>query len=193
MGYPGAGKTSIVKEFPNYVRLNRDTLGGSIDQLAVKLNFFLSKDKTKSFVLDNTYPTILDNTYPTIISRHSVINIAKRHNVPVRCINLNTSIEDAQYNVCQRMLERYGKLLMPEEIKNKKDPNTFPVTVLFKYRKELESPSLAEGFTNIEVCKFIRRPQNTDYNNKAVIFDYDGTLRKTKSGNVYRSLKVRKI
>jgi len=130
---------------------------------------------------------ILDNTYPTIKSRKSVIDVCKKNNVPVRCVFLNTSIEDAQYNVCQRMMQRYNKLLMPEDIAtfSKTDPNMFPTAVLFKYRKELEMPQLSEGFEKVEIRKFVRKPQGPEYKNKAVIFDYDGTLRKTKSGAKY--------
>lgn len=180
MGYPGSGKTTLVEEFPGYVRLNRDKAGGSLEQLATVLNNeLITKGSSKSFILDNTYPTIK--------SRKTVIDVCKKHQVPVRCIHLRTSIEDAQYNVCQRMIERYGKLLMPEDIAtvSKTDPNMFPTAVLFKYRKEFEEPYPSEGFAKIEVRKFERRPQGPAYKNQAVIFDYDGTLRKTKSGAKY--------
>lgn len=179
MGYPGSGKTSLVEEFPGYIRLNRDKTGGSLEELASQLANHLVRDKKSSFILDNTYPTMK--------SRKSVIDTAKKYNVPVRCVFLDTSIEDAQYNVCQRMIERYGKLLMPEDIAvmSKTDPNMFPTAVLFKYRKELEKPSTSEGFAKVEIRKFVRRPQGDAYKQKAVIFDYDGTLRTTKSGNKY--------
>lgn len=180
MGYPGCGKTSLAEEFPGYVRLNRDKTGGSIEQLATVLNNeLITKGSSKSFILDNTYPTVK--------SRKTVLDVCKKHQVPVRCIYLKTSIEDAQYNVCQRMVERYGKLLMPEDITtiSKTDPNMFPTAVLFKYRKELEEPSPSEGFAKIENRKFERRPQTPEYSNRALILDYDGTLRKTKSGNKY--------
>ena len=116
-----------------------------------------------------------------------MLDVAKKHQVPVRCIYVKATAEDAQYNACQRMMERYGKLLMPEDIEkmSKTDPNMFPTAVIFKYRKELEEPSPSEGFAKIETRKFVRRPQGADYTNVAVILDYDGTLRKTKSGDKY--------
>ena len=180
MGYPASGKTSLVDEFPGYVRLNRDNTGGSIDKLAITLNNELVRNgSSKSYVLDNTYPTAK--------SRKSALDVAKKHQVPVRCIYLKASAEDAQYNACQRMVERYGKVLMPDEIDKmaKTDPNMFPTAVIFKYRKELEEPSPSEGFAKIETRKFVRKPQGSEYVNSAVIFDYDGTLRKTKSGGKY--------
>jgi len=180
MGFPGCGKTTVVEadEFKGYTRLNRDLAGGSLEQLAKTLDQKLTAGDT-NFVLDNTYPSVK--------SRKPIIDVAKKFSVPVRCVYLKATIEDAQYNVAQRMMERYGKLLMPDEISDyaKKDPNMFPTAVLFKYKKELEEPSPSEGFAKIETRKFVRRPQGSEYNNFAVIFDYDGTLRETLSGDVY--------
>lgn len=176
IGYPAAGKTTVAAEFPKYTRLNRDLIGGSLAGLAVKLGVEITKPH-EGFVMDNTYASAK--------VRKPVLDIAKKHGVPVRCIHLNSTIEDAQYNACERMIRKHGRLLMPHEIDASKDPNTFPTAVLFSYRKDFELPSPSEGFAQIETRKFVRQAQGPEYKNRAVIFDYDGTLRKTKSGNKY--------
>ena len=176
IGYPGSGKTEWAFEYTQkgYQRLNRDTLGGTLDSVAEILFDFLDNGTTN---------LILDNTYGTVASRSKVLKYAAQFGIKVKCLWLKTSIEDAQRNVCTRMMQLRGKILTPDEIKKDKNSNIFPPAVLFKYRKLFESPTLAEGFESIEEVEFIRRP--TGYNGQAIIFDYDGTLRKTKSGAHY--------
>ena len=63
MGYPASGKTTLVeRDFADYHRVNRDTLGGSLDGLAKKAEKIL-KDHPK---------IILDNTYASVESRQSI-------------------------------------------------------------------------------------------------------------------------
>src|SRR5262249_45713549 len=122
---------------------------------------------------------VLDNLYPTRASRAGTVSAASARGVPVRFVMAATSLEDAQFNACLRMVERCGRLLAPEDHKlapYKGDPNLFRVAVLYKYRKDLEEPSAAEGFSSIERVRFTRRFPN-DWVNRAVIFDFDGTLR----------------
>jgi HAD superfamily hydrolase (TIGR01662 family) len=176
IGYPAAGKTTVAAEFPKYTRLNRDLMGKSLAHVAAKLAVEITKPH-EGFVMDNTYASAR--------VRKAVLDLAKKHGVPVRCIHLNSTIEDAQYNACERMVRKYGRLLMPHEIDASKDPNDIPTAVLFSFRKEFEVPSDEEGFAKIETREFVRHAQGPEYKNRAVIFDFDGTLRKTKSGNKY--------
>jgi len=177
VGYPAAGKSSLCKEFEDqgYMRVNRDTLGGTLKDLAEYAKKLISEGKKK---------LVLDNTYGTIESRKVVIELGKETNIPVRCVWLDTSIEDSQFNACMRMMQRFGKVLAPDEIKKKKDPNTFPAAVQFKYRKAFEKPKKEEGFTSIEKRKF-ERVLDPEYCNSALILDYDGCLRETKSDKKY--------
>ncbi len=175
-GYPAAGKTSVVDQYPNHERLNRDTIGGSLADLAVELEKRIKIGKKKSF--------ILDNTYSLKSQRKAVLDVGARNNIPVKMIWMNTSIEDAQVNACTRMMSRFGKILSPDEIEAKKDPNTFGPAVLFMFKKQLEMPQKSEGFAELEIVKFVRKA-NPEYKGKALILDYDGTLRKTKSGAKY--------
>lgn len=170
MGYPASGKSTIAAEFKKkgFRVLSRDAHGGAVIDLIPEFKRLMTDSKD----------VLLDNTFPTALSRNPFVELAKRENVPVKCIWLQTSIEDAQLNACIRMIRKFGHLPTPEEIKASKDPNVFPPASLFRYRKIFEKPSSSEGF-NVEVVKFERKKDPT-YTNKAIIFDYDGTLRKSK-------------
>lgn len=169
MGYNAAGKSTYVEQFTlrNYHRLNRDIDGGSVDDLAVKSDHLIK---------GGVNTIVLDNTYPTVKSRASIIKVAKAHNIPIRCLWLTTSFEDAQLNACLRMVKKTGKLLQPEDFKTLNDPNLFPPVALFHYRKEFEKPTIKEGFSSVEEIPF-NRVWGPEYKNKAIIVDYDGTLR----------------
>ncbi len=174
VGYPASGKSTLANDYidEGHTYLNRDTVGGVILDLIPHL--------TKA--LKNGENVILDNTFPTVESRKAFIECAKAHKATIRCEWLTTSIEDAQFNACARMMEREGKILSPEEMKTNKSPNLFPPVVLFKYKKEFQKPTNGEGFDTVVVNKFTRRFPK-DWVNKAIIFDYDGTLRDTISGD----------
>ena len=171
MGYPASGKTSITKQFVDngYHRINRDELGGSLDGVADKVKAALgSHDKI-----------VVDNTYIDRQSRKSLLKVAKDAKVDVICDWMQTSIEDAQYNACWRMMERYGKVLSPDEIKAEKNaPNIFPLHVLYAYRTKFQPPEEKEGFAKINEIAFVRKHPD-GFNNKALILDYDDTLRKS--------------
>ena len=174
MGYPASGKTSLVSQFNGYTRLNRDNLGGSISGLADRLQERLDAG-ARSIVLDNTFGTVKQRRY--------IIKVAQRNDLPIRCVWLKTSIEDSQFNASMRMVRKYGRVLDPEEIQEngKTDPGCIPSVALFSYRKNLVAPSLSEGFSEIKVVKF-RRIWEEEYSNKALILDYDQTLRDAISG-----------
>jgi histidinol-phosphate phosphatase family protein len=124
----------------------------------------------------------MDNTYSTNLSRKSVMDWAKANQFEVDCKWIDLDIGDALYNASKRMIEKYGKLLSPEEIKEINDNSIYPPVVIYKYRKSFEVPSSYEGFHNIRKVKFSRKLDKSIYVNKALILDYDGTLRITKSG-----------
>jgi HAD superfamily hydrolase (TIGR01662 family) len=172
-GTMAGGKSSLSKKYidEGYVYLNRDSIGGKLDSLIPMMVDHINKgDKV-----------FLDNTFGTKKSRAPFISACK---IPIRCIHLTTSTEDATFNAASRMIERYGKLLSLEEIKNSKDPNIFPVSALFSYNKNFEPPTRSEGFASIEEVRFVRKI-DPSFTGKALLLDYDGTLRKTKSGQNY--------
>lgn len=81
-------------------------------------------------------------------------------------------------NACLRMIKTVGYLPMPEHIKELKNPNIFPPAAQYAYRKQFQPPTTAEGFDSVEEVPF-KRVWGPEYKNKAVIFDYDGTLRES--------------
>ncbi len=141
IGYPASGKSTIAKEYfrKGYTYLNRDAVGGVILDLIPHL----------MKALKNSENVILDNTFPTVESRKAFIECATlpdaTYQATITCEWVTTSIEDAQFNACCRMMERTGKILSPDEMKANKSPNLFPPVVLFKYKKELQRPTIAEG------------------------------------------------
>jgi HAD superfamily hydrolase (TIGR01662 family) len=179
MGIQGAGKSRLTDDYVRhgYARLNRDVLGGKLDDLVPKLVELLKAGERR---------VVLDNTYPTRLSRATVIRAAHAHGVPVRCRFLQTPGTEARINVVLRMLEKYGRPLGPEEMKTlaKTDPNLPPPAALARWESSFEPPALDEGFAAVEVIPFARLtdPEHTE---KGLLLDVDGTLRRTKSGELY--------
>jgi aryl-alcohol dehydrogenase-like predicted oxidoreductase/histidinol phosphatase-like enzyme/predicted kinase len=169
LGPPGAGKSTIAGELVarGYHRLNRDELGGKLAGLAVRLDGALAGGERN---------VVLDNTYPTRATRAPVIATAHRHGAPVRCIELVTSLEDAQVNAVHRMLDRYGRLPEPDELPAlaKRDANTFGPSAQFRYRRQYEPPRADEGFTAVEQRPFVRTPRPGMH--RALIVELDGVV-----------------
>lgn len=178
VGYPAAGKTSLTTAYKQmgYKQVSRDLLGGSLEDFHKKAEIFLK-------INPDNY--VIDNTYPSVESRKTIIDIAKALGYEITCVHLNTSLEDAQQNAVGRMIQKYGKLLSPEEIKLSKDPNCFPPAPMYKYKKEFQKPTASEGFDEVKVVPFVRNAYPAEFKNKAIIVDYDGTLRETISGDKF--------
>ena len=176
-GLPGAGKTSLVTrpEYKNYVRLNRDLIGGKIENLVPFVRKALSEGKD----------VISDNLFCTLEDRKIFIDVCQETGTEIEMLWMGTSAEDCQVNACRRQFKMWGHVLRPEEFKDKaiqKDPNTFPPTVFFSWRKRLVLPKKEEGFCSVKKVPFVRT-WGPEYKNKAIILDFDGTLRETIGGN----------
>lgn len=174
VGYPASGKSTLTKKLTEQgaVSLNRDTEGGTIAGLLPKMESLLKSGKD----------VVLDNLFVNVEARKPFIEMAKKHKADISCQLMGTSIEDAQFNVVQRAIGLIGKFPTPEAIKAAKHTNIFPPLVLFKYKKEFEKPTVEEGFSKVETVKFVRK-ENPEFTNKALILDYDGTLRECINGN----------
>jgi aryl-alcohol dehydrogenase-like predicted oxidoreductase/predicted kinase len=153
MGIPGAGKTRVAEEYVarGYVRLNRDERGGSLRELADELDEQLTSGAGR---------VVLDNTYLTRASRSYVLEAASRHGVPTRCVWLDTPLAQAQVNLVERLLERFGSLPTPDELRDRarREPGLHAPTSQMRALRELEPPSADEGFADVGELAFARTP-----------------------------------
>jgi aryl-alcohol dehydrogenase-like predicted oxidoreductase len=153
MGIPGAGKSRVAEEYVarGYLRLNRDERGGSLRELADELDERLSSGASR---------VVLDNTYLTRAGRSYVIEAASRHGVAARCAWLDTPLAQAQVNLVERLLERFGALPSPDELRKaaRLEPGVLAPTSQMRALRELEPPSDDEGFASVEQVPFARAP-----------------------------------
>ncbi len=151
MGIPGAGKTYLADGYAarGYVRLNRDERGGALRALAEELDQRLA---------DGARRVVLDNTYLTRAARSYVIDAAGRHDLPTRCVWLQTPLAQAQVNLVQRLLARFGSLPTAEDLRAaaRREPGLLAPTQQMRALRELEPPSIDEGFAAVEVIEFSR-------------------------------------
>ncbi|MFZ5439891.1 MAG: aldo/keto reductase, partial [Myxococcota bacterium] len=152
MGVQGAGKSSAVAALVSdgWARLNRDTEGGTLEQLHRKL---------EAMLVAGTSRVVLDNTYVTRAQRGAVLQLARRHGVPVHGVWHDISPEDAQVNIVGRMLDVHGRLLSPTELKRGKTPDALSPRALFSTLRAVEPLGDDEGFTTLSRVPFVRRPE----------------------------------
>ncbi len=170
MGIPGAGKSTHARALAlaGYARLNRDTEGGTLAKLAGQLDALLAAGSTR---------VVLDNTYPARCDRNLVVETAWRHGIPVRCVWLDTPLEDARINAIRRMLATLGRLPEPAELAraSKARPELVPPRAQHEFERLLEVPSADEGFTAIERVEFVREAPQRD-GRSLVLVDVDRVL-----------------
>jgi aryl-alcohol dehydrogenase-like predicted oxidoreductase/histidinol phosphatase-like enzyme/predicted kinase len=151
MGLPAAGKSTVARGLADagYLRLNRDEAGGAVGDLLPALERH-AREGGKRFVMDNTYVSRQ--------SRRPVLEKGRALGLPVRVVWLATPIEEAQVNAVSRIVERYGRLLDPGEIRRlgRKDPAVFPPSAQFRMKRLLEPPGEEEGFSRVDVARFER-------------------------------------
>lgn len=167
-GCPAGGKSTLARRFVErgYACLNRDERGGKLTSLLHPLEEYLTVGRS----------VVLDNVYATRESRAAFIAVTHRHQVPIRFLLLETTLEQAQFNACLRMMQKYGRLLLPEDFKKaeyRRDPGLFPVHVIYRYRNDFEMPMIEEGFTSVQPIPFERR-YPADWTNRAVLLSMDG-------------------
>ena len=154
MGVPGAGKSRRAEEFVahGYLRLNRDERGGSLGQLGDALEASLASGARR---------IVLDNTYLSRAVRSHVVGTAARHGVGVRCIWIDTPLAQAQVNLVERLLDRFGSLPDPRQLqeRGRNEPGLLSPTRQMRAFRELEPPSRDEGFISVERVIFKRSPR----------------------------------
>ncbi|HWF73758.1 MAG TPA: aldo/keto reductase [Solirubrobacteraceae bacterium] len=151
MGIPGAGKTRVAEGYAarGYLRLNRDERGGGLRELAGALAEELAA---------GTRRVVLDNTYLSRAARSYVIDAASGQGIPTRCLWLDTPLAHAQVNLVERLLERFGDLPGPEELRTlaRTTQGVLTPTSQMRTARELEPPVAEEGFAGVEVVPFAR-------------------------------------
>jgi len=151
MGVPGAGKSRTAEAFVarGYERLNRDLTGGALRAIAQALDQRLEAGVER---------LVLDNTYVTRASRSDVVRVASSHGARVRCVFFETPLPEAQVNVVLRMIDRFGRVIDPEEMTElaRIDPAALAPHALSRMVRDLELPTGDEGFADIEVVPFVR-------------------------------------
>jgi aryl-alcohol dehydrogenase-like predicted oxidoreductase len=152
MGIPGAGKGRIAQAHADrgFLRLNRDGRGGTLRELAAELDDVLASGVEQ---------VVLDNTYLTRASRNLVVETAGRHGASVRCIWLDTPIAQAQVNLVERVLDHFGRLPSPDELKQSRTAGILAPTSQLRAVRELEPPTADEGLTAVERVEFVREPR----------------------------------
>ena len=153
MGVPGAGKSRLAEGHVarGYERLNRDERGGSLRELAAALDELLAAGARR---------IVLDNTYLTRASRSYAVDAAARYGASARCIWIDTPLAQAQVNLVERLLERFGSLPTPDELRvlARKEQGTLAPTSQMRAFRELERPAADEGFAAVEHVTFVRTP-----------------------------------
>ena len=136
-GLPASGKSSLCKsyEIQGYVRLNRDTEGGSYKDLALKLDQLLIEDQK----------IIIDNCNFDPISRKIFLDVCAKYNKQVDAIWLDTSSDQCHVNAAWRLLELFPSTNMdnkdlnftfgPNLLKKNKNPNVFQPAIIEKFKK----------------------------------------------------------
>jgi HAD superfamily hydrolase (TIGR01662 family) len=183
VGVPASGKSRAAqleiapKHGEHLVYLSRDREGGKVADLIPKMQAAIAQE-ARAIVLDCTFVQRED--------RAPFVAAATAAGGQVHCWFFDTPPELAQWNACWRMCERHGRVLRQHELKDaKNDPNVFLPPALFGMAKKLEKPTAAEGFSSVRVIKPERWTLPAEFKNKAIILDYDGTVRDTKSGDKY--------
>jgi hypothetical protein len=153
MGIPASGKSRVASTYHtrDHVRLNRDESGGTLRDVARALDTALASGARR---------VVVDNTYATRASRSHVIDAAARHGAHVRCVWLDTPLPQAQVNMVERLLDRFGSLPTPEDLKAaSREPGVLTPTSQMRVLRELEPPTDDEGFTSVERVPFVREPR----------------------------------
>lgn len=177
MGPPASGKTTrarrLCADMSAAIRLSRDDTGGALRSLVPRVR--------KALQAGNG--VVLDNLFATAAERRPFIDEAKKAGVAVMCTLVDLDIDQCMINACRRIIHACGRLLTPQEIERSKDPTVVPPVALFRYRKRLEPPTVAEGFHDVQCVEGYRH--SFTGTGKAIFVDYDGTLRETIGGGKY--------
>jgi predicted kinase len=132
IGVALSGKTSYIK--------------ANFDHERIALSFF-DNDRKKELKYIEEYlkegkGVVIDDTNLTVAIRKQHIDLARKYNAKIRGIFMNTS-----------------RGLLEKRQRSRRDP--FPLTVIYKQLRELETPMVDEGFDELIVKKDYEQPRGT--------------------------------
>lgn len=125
-GFPGSGKTTFVKQHFN--DKYKIVSGDELKTMKKIINY-------TTRMLEDKHSVIIDSTNPSKKKRAEYIEIAKKFNIPVRCIYITTSLEESIYRNNERA----------------KTGNGVPKIVYNIYKKHFEEPTQDEGCEVIKI------------------------------------------
>ncbi|GAA5890202.1 hypothetical protein JCM5296_002848 [Sporobolomyces johnsonii] len=146
VGSPGSGKTSFYKRHfapKGYVHVNQDTLR-TRDACLKAVRAALSSTPPASVVVDNTSPTAAVRAEYLTLVRSSFAELGVR----VRCCFFEADKELCMHNSVYRA--SYDRV----DSGNGKPRDLLPMVAFEMYRKNLEEPTLDEGFDEIKRIRF---------------------------------------
>ena len=169
MGFPGSGKSTYLQDnFPDATIISNDLSKTALDDF--------------SSALSGNKMILIDNTNLVKSSRKKYLDIAKKENKTIELLYFPSTIEDCQIRVLHRQWQKFGRLFLTGNSTKHAiaDSHIFPIAALFKSRLNMEPADMEEGFskiTSVSVPSAISIFSN--YPNRALFLDIDGTLRKT--------------
>jgi len=149
IGPPSGGKSSYAKNLGGKVTVSQESCSCSMDQLSSHFDKYIqSNEKTR---------IVVEGSFATAQMRSKFTAVAKARGIPIKCLWLNTSIDDCAYNVCTTMTREYDTLYNITDF-NRTMPsrNTIPIGVIERYFERFEMPIPQEGFVSIEEVPFKR-------------------------------------
>jgi len=134
-GFPASGKSNfaqtILDSTCEYIVINQDTLKTPAKCIAATEE-----------AISEIKSVIIDNTSISKDKRAVYINIAKKHNLPVRCLLFTCPIELCKHNSYYRNFATNGEV------------NVIPDIAYNIMKSKYEKPDVSEGFTNVEEVGF---------------------------------------
>lgn len=127
IGFPGSGKTTLINNIfgknYNYVILSGDEFKTSKKMI-----------KVAKPLLTQGQSVVIDATNPSKEKRKEYIDVAKELNISIRCIHIDTTMEEALHRNNTRAKEKI-----------------IPKIAYYKYRKMFEKPNADEGCTVVTI------------------------------------------
>ncbi|KAK7063808.1 polynucleotide kinase 3 phosphatase-domain-containing protein [Favolaschia claudopus] len=142
VGYPCLGKTTFFRrhfEPVGYIHINQDTLKRR-ESCVKAVQEALAEGKK----------CVVDNTNRDASTRRFYVDLAKKNNVPIRCMVFTGSLELAWHN---NLYRAFG---LPPSVSGHESPREeLPKSAFASFRDNYEEPELSEGFAEIKKVNWV--------------------------------------